>query len=151
MDKQAIEDLCYNKGKELLTRYFGGSPIAAGTGMPETLENQYTDALPGAIADEYRQFLSGVWAETAPAGARPFEEVMNRHRSLDLIHADYEDFIPLAREEAETITLWEKITKTNHKDVTFYKGLLKQYTEELLNTMASDFLEDVFRAYEDVR
>ena len=36
----------------------------------------------------------------------------------------------------------DKSPKTDHKDVTCYKGLLKQYTEELLETMAEDFSED---------
>lgn len=53
------------------------------------------------------------------------------------------NYLPMAREEAETVTLWEIITKTNHKDVTFYKGLLKQYAEKLLDIMVKDFLGDV--------
>ena len=40
-------------------------------------------------------------------------------------------------------TLWERLTKTNHKEVTDYKGLLKRYTEELLMALRCDFLEDV--------
>ena len=44
-------------------------------------------------------------------------------------------------------TLWERITKTNHKDVTFYKGLLQEYTRELLMVLRLDFLEEITGHY----
>lgn len=34
------------------------------------------------------------------------------------------------------------ITETNHKDVTYYKGLLQEYTRDLLMVMREDFLEE---------
>lgn len=48
-----------------------------------------------------------------------------------------------AYEDATRRTLWECLTKTNHKDVTFYKGLLEEYTRELLLCLCCDFIEDV--------
>ena len=143
MDRQIIEDRCYGKAKELLKKYFGDFATVSGVAKPETLDSQYTDTLPRMIAEEYRVFLAALWSEIAPKGARSFDEIMDRQRSIDMVHDDFDDFLPSARLSAQTITLWEKITKTNHKDVTYYKGLLKQYTEELLETMAEDFLEDV--------
>ena len=143
MDRQIIEDRCYGKAKELLKQYFGDFATVSGVVKPETLDSQYTDTLPRKIAEEYRTFLTTLWSEIAPEGARSFDEIMDRQRSIDLVHDDFDDFLPSARLSAQTITLWEKITKTNHKDVTYYKGLLKQYTEELLETMAEDFMEDV--------
>ena len=143
MDRQIIEDRCYGKARELLKKYFGDFATVPGVVKPETLDSQFTDTLPRKIAAEYRAFLDALWSEIAPEGARGFDEIMDRQRSIDQVHDDYDDFLPSARLSAQTITLWEKITKTNHKDVTYYKGLLKQYTEELLETMAEDFLEDV--------
>ena len=143
MDRQIIEDRCYSQAKELLEQYFGDFATVSGVVKPESLDSLYTDMLPRKIAEEFRAFLAGLWDEIAPENAKTFDEIMNRQRSMDLIHDDYDDFLPSARLSAETITLWEKITKTNHKDVTYYKGLLKQYTEELLETMAEDFLEDL--------
>ena len=143
MDRQIIEDRCYGKVKELLKKYFGDFATVSGVTKPETLDSLYTDTLPRKIAEEYRAFLSALWSEIAPEGTKGFEEIMDRQRSIDLVHDDFDDFLPSARLSAQTVTLWEKITKTNHKDVTYYKGLLKQYTEELLETMAEDFLEDV--------
>ena len=143
MDRQIIEDRCYDKVKELLKKYFGDFAAVSGVVKPETLDSVYTDTLPRTIAGEFRAYLSGLWDEIAPDGAKTFDEVMDRQRSIDLVHDDYDDFLPSARLSAQTVTLWEKLTKTNHKDVTYYKGLLKQYTEELLETMAEDFLEDL--------
>ena len=143
MDRQIIEDRCYDKVKELLKKYYGDFATVSGVVKPETLDSVYTDTLPRKIAGEFRAYLSGLWDEIAPDGAKTFDEVMDRQRSIDLVHDDFDDFLPSARLSAQTVTLWEKLTKTNHKDVTYYKGLLKQYTEELLETMAEDFLEDL--------
>ena len=51
--------------------------------------------------------------------------------------------IAVALKEAQQQTLWEKITKTNHEDVTYYKGLLEEYTRELLFCMRHDFMEEL--------
>lgn len=48
-----------------------------------------------------------------------------------------------AHRDVERRTLWERITRSNHKDVTFYKGLLLEYTRNLLMVMREDFLEEV--------
>lgn len=45
--------------------------------------------------------------------------------------------------DATEITLWERITKSNHEDVTYYKGLLQEYTRDLLMVMREDFLEEI--------
>lgn len=37
----------------------------------------------------------------------------------------------------------ERITKTNHKDVTYYKALLKEYARELMFVMSEDFMEEI--------
>lgn len=45
MDKTVIEDRCYGKSKELLTKYFGDFSVINGVEKPETLEDIYTDEL----------------------------------------------------------------------------------------------------------
>jgi len=62
---------------------------------------------------------------------------------MSMVDASYVPSLKEARADAEKVTLWEKITKSNHEDVTYYKGLLKQYTEELLSTMIKDFIEEI--------
>ena len=56
---------------------------------------------------------------------------------------DDREAIAYAYREAKQRTLWERITRSNHKDVTFYKGLLLEYTRDLLLVMREDFLEEV--------
>ena len=57
--------------------------------------------------------------------------------------ADDRELIDVAHKDATKQTLWERITKTNHKDVTYYKGLLQEYTRDLLMVMREDFLEEI--------
>ena len=60
---------------------------------------------------------------------------------------DDREAIDHAYKDATRRTLWEKNTKSNHKDVTFYKGLLKEYTEDLLMCMRFVFLEEITGNY----
>ncbi len=57
-----------------------------------------------------------------------------------MIREDYELDVEEAYDDAKTITLWEKIAKSNHNDVAYFVGLIKQYSEELLDHMINDFL-----------
>ncbi len=56
---------------------------------------------------------------------------------------DDREAIDEAYKDAKRITLWERITKSNHEDVTYYKGLLYEYTKDLLMVMRHDFLEEI--------
>ncbi|MGM9736043.1 MAG: hypothetical protein ACI3ZL_06490 [Candidatus Cryptobacteroides sp.] len=143
MEKFEIELDCRKKVADLLEKHFPDFIHEAAIEKPEQLASEYNDELPHKIEVEYREWLSSLWEKVAPAGAKPFDEMMNMHLSMSMVDADYVPNLKDAWEDARTLTLWEKITKTNHKDVTFYKGLLKQYTEELLETMTKDFLGDI--------
>ena len=68
---------------------------------------------------------------------------MNQHLSMAMTDAEYNVPLSEAKIAAEKITLWEKLIKTNHEDVTYYKGLLLEYTQKLLDTMIIDFTEDL--------
>lgn len=68
-----------------------------------------------------------------------FEEQKLRKLMTD----DDRELIDEAHKDAAEQTLWERITKSNHKDVTYYKGLLKEYTRDLLMVMREDFLEEI--------
>lgn len=52
-----------------------------------------------------------------------------------------------AYKKASELTLWERIAKSNHEDVAYYKGLLPEYTRELLRVMRIDFLEEITGRY----
>lgn len=68
--------------------------------------------------------------------------VLEEQKLRKLITDDDREGIDVAYKDASTITLWEKITKSNHEDVTYYKGLLLEYTKDQLLVMRHDFLEE---------
>ena len=142
MNKSDIENRCRAKADELLGKYFPNIIHEAAIERPEELVIEYNEELPYVVETEFREWLSALWDELAPAHSEPFEKIMNRHLEMSMVDANYVPHLRDARRDAEEVTLWEKITKSNHEDVTYYKGLLKQYTEELLDTMIKDFVEE---------
>ena len=138
MKTEEIVVLCKEKEQELLDKYFGGFVFEAATLRPETI-GEYTRDLPLKIEGEFRAFLEELWKEYDPD--TPF--VLEERKLRKLMTDDDREGIDAAYKEASTITLWEKITKSNHEDVTYYKGLLYEYTKELLLVMREDFLEEV--------
>ena len=143
MNKIEIEVECRKKEAELIEKYFPNFIYEAAVKKPEALAAEYDNELPYKVKAEYRQWLSSLWGEVAPEGSKPFDEIMNLHLSMSMVDSSYVPYLKDAREDAVEMTLWEKITKTNHEDVTYYVGLLRQYTKELLNTMTKDFLGDI--------
>ena len=142
MTQDEIKDLCREKEQELLEKYFGNLVSEAAIEMPETI-GKYTKDLPLKIEAEYRAFLEGVWEQYAPAELKGTPLVLEERKLRKLMTDDNREEIDAAYKDAFTITLWEKITKSNHEDVTFYKGLLHEYTKELLMIMRIDFLEEI--------
>ena len=142
MDKLSIERICREYAKALLDEYFPNFAREAAYDRPEKLSIQYNDQLPHKIAEEFRIRLFDLWIQNRPIGGKTFDEVMNLKRSIEMVDASYVPQLEGARKEAEKITFVELITKTNYKDVTFYKGLLKQYAEELLDVMTKDFIAE---------
>lgn len=140
--KSQIETLCKTKEHELLNKYFGDLVHMAAVERPETI-GEYTKDLPLKIEAEYREFLEELWKQYAPAELKGSPLVLEEQKLRKLITDDNREVIDSAYKEASTITLWEKITKSNHKDVTYYKGLLLEYTKDLLMVMRIDFLEEI--------
>lgn len=132
-----IETLCIAKEKELLEKYFGNLVKEAAHDRPETI-GDYTVDLPHKIENEYREFLKTEWAKISDP---PLVLEEQKLRTLST-EADRES-IEKAYKDAKTRTLWERITNSNHTDVTYYKGLLYKYTTHLLSVMRIDFLEEI--------
>lgn len=142
MDSKEITILCKEKEQELLNKYFGNLIHEAAIGKPETI-GEYTKDLPLKIEGEYRTFLEGLWEENAPDGLKGTPLVLEEQKLRKLMTDDDREGIEEAYKDATTITLWEKITKSNHEDVTYYKRLLEEYTKDLLFVMREDFLEEI--------
>lgn len=132
-----IETLCKEKEQELLNRYFGNLSKEAAINRPETI-GEYTKDLPLKIEDEYRQYLIELWKKYSDSPL-----VLEEQKLRWLITEDDREAVDAAYKDARQITLWERITKSNHEDVTYYKGLLCEYTKDLLIIMRHDFLEEI--------
>ena len=142
MNTTEIETRCKRKEQELLNKYFGNLVKEAAIEKPETI-GDYTKDLPLKIEDEYFQYLKELWDEINPDKSKTLESILDKRHISKLMTDDDREAIHYAYEDATRRTLWERITKTNHKDVTFYKGLLEEYTKQLLHCMRCDFIEDV--------
>ena len=138
MIKEEIANLCKEKEQELLDKYFGDLIKEAAHECPETI-GEYEKDLPLKIEAEFKEYLLGIWKEIALEKECVFEEQKLRKYMTD----DDREGIEQAYKNATAQTLWERITQTNHKDVTYYKGLLKEYTQELLTCVRLDFLEEI--------
>ena len=128
MNKELVERYCKEKETQLLDKYFGNLIKEAAIERPETI-GEYTKDLPLKIEAEYRAFLEEVWRENAPDDLKGTPLVLEEQKLRKLMTADDRELIDLAHKDATEQTLWERITKTNHKDVTYYKGLLEAYTD----------------------
>lgn len=142
MTTKEIENRCIAKQQELLEKYFGNLVHEAAYERPETI-GDYVPDLPLKVEAEYRAFLEGLWAEIAPKDPRTLDDILDKGHIRDLVTEDDREGVQRAYRDAQRRTLWERVTKSNHKDVTFYKGLLKVYAEELLSSLRIDFIEDL--------
>lgn len=129
-----IEIRCKEKEQELLDKYF---PNGAGYSKSETI-GEYTKDLPLKIESEFREYLAELWNEYSETPL-----VLEENKLRWLMTEDDREAVDAAYDDAKRITLWERITKTNHEDVTYYKGLLFKYTKDLLMIMHHDFLEEI--------
>ena len=134
--------LCKQKEQELLSKYFGHLVQEAAIERPETI-GSYTQDLPLKIEAEYRAYLEELWPQVAPEQLRGTPLVLEEEKLRQLMTEDDREAIATAHRAASRRTLWERITQTNHKDVAYYKGLLQEYTRDLLLVMREDFLEEV--------
>lgn len=142
MNKDYIDKICKEKEAQLLEKYFGNLVKEAALERPETI-GEYTKDLPLKVESEYRAFLEGLWKEYAPEELKGMPLVLEEQKLRKLMTDDDRELIDEAHKDAIEQTLWERITKSNHKDVTYYKGLLEEYTRDLLMIMRHDFLETI--------
>ena len=142
MNKSQVEKLCSEKIDFLLKKYFGNLVKEAAIDCPETI-GDYDLELPLRIEAEFRSFLEELWRENASDDKRTIDELLDKKELRDKMTEDDREGIAYAYRNAQRRTLWERITQTNHKDVTYYKGLLEEYTRELLFCLRHDFLEEI--------
>lgn len=142
INRENIERICIAKANSLLATNFGELVKEAVVDQPEFI-GDYDLELPLRIEAEYRKFLEELWKEIAPDDCRSIDDILNNKELREKLTFDDREIIAEAHSNALHRTLWECITKTNHRDVTYYKGLLEEYTRELLFCMKHDFMEEV--------
>lgn len=143
-----IERRCKEKENALLKKYFGNLTTEAAIYRPESIGN-YTKDLPLKIEEEYYSFLKELCSEINPNKSNTLESLLDKRQLSIAMTEDDREGIKHAYEDATRRTLWERITKSNHKDVTFYKGLLEEYTRDLLLCLRCDFIEDINKIVSD--
>ena len=142
MTNEQIERLCGDKAQEMLDKYFGNLQKEAAVERPETI-GDYAQDLPLKIEAEYKSFLEELWKEVAPEGLKGAPLVLEEQKLRELTTEGHREKVDKAYKDATRRTLWERITHSNHEDVTYYKALLRDYTRELLAVMRLDFLEEI--------
>lgn len=146
MTNEQITKLCKDKEQELLNKYFGNLVKEAAIEQPETI-GEYTMDLPLKIELEYKAFLEELWLEVAPEEFKGQPLVLEEQQLRKLLTEGDLQKLEDAYKAATEQTLWERITKTNHNDVTYYKGLLLEFTRNLLMVMRTDYLEEITGRY----
>ena len=141
-EREHIERICIEKANSLLATNFGGLVKEAVVDQPEFI-GDYDLELPLRIEAEYLKFLGELWSEIAPNDTRTIDDLLDKKELREKLTFDDREIIAKAHHNAQQRTLWERITKTNHRDVTYYKGLLEEYTRELLFCMRHDFMEEI--------
>ena len=142
MSKKQIERTCIEKEQELLNKYFGNLTKEAAIERPKTI-GEYTKDLPSKIEREYFAFLEDLWKNNTQGEHKISDLVLEEKKLRGLMTENSFEMIEEAYKNAIEQTLWEKITKSNHEDVAFYKGLLHKYTQDVLMLMRKDFLEEI--------
>lgn len=144
MTNDEIRGLCARKREEMLEQYFGNLVHEAAHEKPERVdEEHYPLDLPHRMAHDYSVFLKELLTQVRPDETRKMEEIFDKRKmAMDVVEGDRQQ-LESAYRKARNVSLWRRITKSNHERVAYYKGLLREYAEELLKWMESDFMEDM--------
>ena len=137
MTNEEIRNLCLEKEQYLFEKYFGNIVLT------EEIGEEYPKELPLKIEAEYRTFLEALWKDYAPEELRGTPLVLEERKLREIMTENDRENVEETLKEAERVTLWERITKTNYKDVANYKAQLEEYTCELFLVMREDFLEEI--------
>lgn len=139
-----LEKICQEKEDQLIEKYFGGIAHEAAYEQPETIAANYSRDLPLQVEEEYYEFLKGLYTKLVGISAdKSFEQILDKRHMNMFSTREVRYLLDRAYDDAKRITLWERLTKTNHEDVNKYKQLLREYTLELLDCLRFDFLEDI--------
>lgn len=142
MISESVEIICNKKIEELIEEYFGNLVKEAAIEQPETI-GDYSLDLPLIIENEFKTFLEELWKEVAPDDLKGTPLVLEEQKLRELSTKSSRENLNLAYEKAMKCNVWERMTQSNHKDVSYYKFMLRDYTRELLTVTRLDFMEEI--------
>ena len=139
IDPVEFMDAASKELNKCVTHYFREISLEEAA-HPEILDADYTeDYLERVIGDYYRR-LSMIWERSPLAAYANFSSVYHIP-AVEEVGDPAE--LAKARKDATRRTLWERLTRTNHKDVYEYREMLNTYGEALLNTMLTRFADAI--------
>lgn len=147
LDIHKLELLCKEREEKLLNGYFYNLVEEAANERPEFI-GKYTPDLPYRIESEYREYLAFLLKQLFPDNDKvDIDSFLDEEKLRQLITEDDREAIDAAYKKASRRNVLERLSNTNHKDVTFYKGLLEAHAKDLLLVMRTDFLEELTGNY----
>lgn len=141
-----LELMCKEGEEIIMKKYFGNLVEEAAHQRPESI-GDYTPDLPYKIELEYKEMLDCFVKKLFPGESINVNSFLNEKKLRELLTDDDREGIEVAYKKAIRRNVLERISSTNYKDVTFYKGLLEAHTKDLLLVMRTDFLEELTGKY----
>ena len=99
--------------------------------------------LVGRVEEEYKNFLTTLWKDIRPDDERTLDDILDKRYNRLMLARDYTAPIEAAIGDAEEVTLWERITNSNYRDIEQLNALVIAYIRDLLAQITRDFMEDV--------
>ena len=135
-------DFIMKSGDEMrkcINKYLNEIPLEEAI-QDEILDPKYSPTLLDEMGAEYYRELEKIW-DSIPSYFRSSFKAAYTAPTPDV--AGDRPALLRAYEDAVKIGFWEKLGKTNHKDVLAYKLLLKEYGQRYLQAMHLSFIDAV--------
>ena len=139
VDPVEFMDAAIKEMSKCKDRYFSEITLEEAAN-PEILDAHYTEDYLLRIMNDYYRRLETIWERSPLANFATFSAVY---------HAPAPDeagdpvALSEAYKDATRRTLWERLTRSNHKDVYEYKQMLNNYADALLNNMLARFADTI--------
>ena len=118
--------------QKCINKYFGEISLEEAS-RPEVLDPKYTPDLRQTVASEYYRALEKIWHSVPTSYHASFEAIV-KFPSME-VQEDLEQ----AYAAAVKRSFWERLGKSNYKDVLAYKQLLKERCVGMLTNMQDQF------------
>ena len=137
MTKEFISKQCLAEREQLIGKYCDTLPTDHAMPIEQIRE------LVVQIEKEYRIFLCGLWEQITGGDDRSLDAILDKRWNRVVLAYEYNAPIETAIDEAEEITLWEKISNSNYRDIEQLNALITAYARDLLAHITLDFMEDL--------